>query len=123
MLPLALRPGVILTAEVNHLTEQAVAFLAHTESDGRSQLLRDHLGSVSQAARRAAEKIGLGAAGAMIGLLHDLGKYSRDFQQYLRHIPSDRDTEQRELKRGTIDRKSTRLNSSHLGISYAVFCL
>src|ERR1035438_6233083 len=25
--------------------------------------------------------------------------------------------------RGTLDRKSTRLNSSHLGISYAVFCL
>src|SRR5947199_1387807 len=25
--------------------------------------------------------------------------------------------------RGTGDRKSTRLNSSHLGISYAVFCL
>src|SRR5947199_7100377 len=28
-----------------------------------------------------------------------------------------------ELKRPLIDRKSTRLNSSHLGISYAVFCL
>src|SRR5437899_9449173 len=26
-------------------------------------------------------------------------------------------------KLGTRDRKSTRLNSSHLGISYAVFCL
>src|SRR5947199_4094277 len=26
-------------------------------------------------------------------------------------------------KGGSIDRKSTRLNSSHLGISYAVFCL
>src|SRR5947199_7761160 len=25
--------------------------------------------------------------------------------------------------RSTLDRKSTRLNSSHLGISYAVFCL
>src|SRR5205814_9645988 len=25
--------------------------------------------------------------------------------------------------RGRLDRKSTRLNSSHLGISYAVFCL
>src|SRR5258705_4627104 len=25
--------------------------------------------------------------------------------------------------KGRIDRKSTRLNSSHLGISYAVFCL
>src|ERR1039458_338913 len=24
---------------------------------------------------------------------------------------------------GSVDRKSTRLNSSHLGISYAVFCL
>src|SRR5262245_44234908 len=27
------------------------------------------------------------------------------------------------LRRGCVDRKSTRLNSSHLGISYAVFCL
>src|SRR5258705_1087162 len=29
----------------------------------------------------------------------------------------------RRFIRSTIDRKSTRLNSSHLGISYAVFCL
>src|SRR5256885_8578919 len=29
----------------------------------------------------------------------------------------------RRLARGPIDRKSTRLNSSHLVISYAVFCL
>src|SRR5699024_2606320 len=28
-----------------------------------------------------------------------------------------------DLKRGKIDRKSTRLNSSHVSISYAVFCL
>src|ERR1035438_5634864 len=28
-----------------------------------------------------------------------------------------------EASQGNIDRKSTRLNSSHLGISYAVFCL
>src|SRR5436853_4152436 len=27
------------------------------------------------------------------------------------------------IRSGTADRKSTRLNSSHLGISYAVFCL
>src|ERR1035441_10798244 len=27
------------------------------------------------------------------------------------------------ISRGNSDRKSTRLNSSHLGISYAVFCL
>src|SRR5438045_5635210 len=30
---------------------------------------------------------------------------------------------QSDLMRGSLDRKSTRLNSSHLGISYAVFCL
>src|SRR5437899_11709294 len=29
----------------------------------------------------------------------------------------------REAVSGSTDRKSTRLNSSHLGISYAVFCL
>src|ERR1035441_5515356 len=29
----------------------------------------------------------------------------------------------RATKIGPLDRKSTRLNSSHLGISYAVFCL
>src|SRR3989454_8481049 len=31
--------------------------------------------------------------------------------------------ERREVRRQTVDRKSTRLNSSHLVISYAVFCL
>src|SRR3712207_6872249 len=36
---------------------------------------------------------------------------------YLRYIPSDNDKEE------YLDRKSTRLNSSHANISYAVFCL
>src|SRR5437899_5548450 len=35
-----------------------------------------------------------------------------------------KDIEKAKLKlEGKVDRKSTRLNSSHLGISYAVFCL
>lgn len=88
---------------MDHLAEQSRAFLAHLEADGRFQLLRDHLLSVSHAARRASEKIGLGEAGAMIGLLHDLGKYSLDFQRYLRQIPPDEDTEQQQLKRGSVD--------------------
>src|SRR5258705_2810915 len=36
--------------------------------------------------------------------------------------PRDPDDAQRVVVEG-LDRKSTRLNSSHLGISYAVFCL
>src|SRR5262245_64719417 len=37
--------------------------------------------------------------------------------------PSKKGVRVLERLRITIDRKSTRLNSSHLGISYAVFCL
>jgi CRISPR-associated endonuclease/helicase Cas3 len=78
-------------------------FLAHLEVDGRRQPLRDHLLSVSQAAGRMSEAVGLGAAGAAIGLLHDLGKYSQDFQQYLRRMALDQDTEQQGPGRGKID--------------------
>src|SRR3712207_8964125 len=35
----------------------------------------------------------------------------------------DVDAEQAPLPAGSVDRKSTRLNSSHANISYAVFCL
>src|SRR5437868_13158849 len=44
-----------------------------------------------------------------------------------RPVRGDRDRARRRLGRGlvarTSDRKSTRLNSSHVSISYAVFCL
>src|SRR5690242_21882809 len=43
---------------------------------------------------------------------------------YGRGEPADAITVANELtRRGEIDRKSTRLNSSHMSISYAVFCL
>jgi hypothetical protein len=70
---------------------QATAFLAHLQDDGRGQPLLDHLLCVSRTAGRMSEKVGLGAAGATIGLLHDLGKYSRDFQQYLRRMALNED--------------------------------
>jgi CRISPR-associated endonuclease/helicase Cas3 len=44
----------------------------------------DHLLGVSNSARTHASKIGVGAAGELIGLLHDLGKYSSTFDRYLR---------------------------------------
>src|SRR5258705_3310566 len=37
--------------------------------------------------------------------------------------PGDREAVGQVGRRRVLDRKSTRLNSSHLGISYAVFCL
>src|SRR2546426_6644019 len=40
-----------------------------------------------------------------------------------RLLASQNDTGLRSILADTVDRKSTRLNSSHLVISYAVFCL
>src|SRR6266702_6300801 len=50
--------------------------------------------------------------------LHDALPISTD-------LPPRGDQVQRQLRRGQVegDRKSTRLNSSHVAISYAVFCL
>jgi CRISPR-associated endonuclease/helicase Cas3 len=84
------------------LAERALGFVAHLENE-REQLLRNHLLAVSQSTRRHAEKIGIGAAGATIGLLHDLGKYSRAFQDYLRRMALNQDTEQQDPERGKID--------------------
>src|SRR5256885_6916778 len=49
---------------------------------------------------------------------------ARDRFMYLGHVCPWRDTPQSfDGQRTFLDRKSTRLNSSHLVISYAVFCL
>src|SRR5256885_5142570 len=48
-----------------------------------------------------------------------------DWDGDFRHLPLSRSDRRRRRRRGgwSRDRKSTRLNSSHLVISYAVFCL
>src|SRR4051812_7197561 len=75
--------------------------LAHLEGD-RRQLLKDHLEGVAEFARRHAAKIGLGAAGGLIGLLHDAGKYSAAFQGYLRRTNANNDGRENP-ERGKID--------------------
>lgn len=58
--------------------------IAHVrKSDGGIQPLAEHLTGVSLLARCHAGKIGLASQGELIGLLHDLGKYSEAFQIYL----------------------------------------
>ena len=61
------------------------AFIAHyREADGATQSLADHLRAVAAHASCFAEKIGMARQGELIGLLHDLGKYSDEFQAYLK---------------------------------------
>jgi len=60
-------------------------FIAHhRDYDGKEQSLEQHLIGVANKSRLAARKIGLEKAGELIGLLHDLGKYSDAFQRYLK---------------------------------------
>lgn len=59
-------------------------YIAHRrEKDGATQTLEDHLLGVASIAKCLAAKIGLKEQGELIGLLHDLGKYSKEFQAYL----------------------------------------
>jgi CRISPR-associated endonuclease/helicase Cas3 len=61
-------------------------FFAHSiegENTDKWQPLGAHLQEVSRLAFSRAQKFGAGRLGALIGLLHDLGKYSREFQDYI----------------------------------------
>src|SRR5690606_41796953 len=55
--------------------------------------------------------------------IYTRGKSEEVFGRYLRDNPGLRDRLVLQSKVGIRDRKSTRLNSSHVKISYAVFCL
>ncbi len=60
-------------------------YIAHQrKSDRAEQSLEAHLLGVSIIAKNLATKIGLQSHGELIGLLHDLGKYSKEFQDYLK---------------------------------------
>ena len=59
-------------------------YVAHQRKmDGAVQSLECHLLGVADIAKSLAAKIGLKEHGELIGLLHDLGKYSNEFQVYL----------------------------------------
>lgn len=59
-------------------------FIAHIrKKDKKEQIVKEHILGVSQITSSNASKIGLAKAGELIGLLHDFGKYSHAFQNYI----------------------------------------
>lgn len=61
---------------------QQTSYIAHQrKQDGAEQSLEAHLLGVAEEAKSFAAKIGLSIQGELIGLLHDLGKYSKEFQK------------------------------------------
>lgn len=60
-------------------------YIAHRrEKDGEIQSLVDHLEEVSKKTGEFASKIGLKEHGELLGLLHDIGKASQEFEQYIK---------------------------------------
>lgn len=84
--------------EVFEMTKSS-AYLGHfDEETGREQLLCDHLTGVADLAGRFAAAFGEEAMGRLLGLYHDIGKYSREFQAYMRA-----DEEEKKRRKGRID--------------------
>lgn len=61
-------------------------------SDQAEQPLRSHLHAVSAYSGRFAAAANLKVCGMLIGLLHDLGKFSEAFQKYIRNKTTDAET-------------------------------
>lgn len=86
--------------------------IAHLrETDHVPQTVWEHLTGVSEITGVFAEKIGLKEAGELIGLMHDIGKASDEFQKYIKSatgmIDPDRDDfVDIEHMRGKIDHSS-----------------
>jgi CRISPR-associated endonuclease/helicase Cas3 len=60
-------------------------FIAHyREHDKTTQSLEAHLHGVADLSQQYAQKIGQGYCGELLGILHDIGKYSDEFQNYLK---------------------------------------
>ena len=58
--------------------------IAHVRSsDSQEQTLEQHLSEVSDIAGKLASKIGMKETGQLLGLMHDFGKYSEQFQTYI----------------------------------------
>jgi hypothetical protein len=60
-------------------------FIAHyRKREPKEQSLENHLTGVADLAAGFAARIGLRKQGELLGLFHDLGKYSAEFQNYLK---------------------------------------
>ncbi len=60
---------------------------AHISEDARTQTIEEHLRGAAKLAEDFAGRIGFAEWGRLLALLHDLAKYSDEFQAYIRGEP------------------------------------
>ena len=78
-------PGGTRMDDIDDNTNSGQPMIAHVrKDDGTEQGLNAHCEGVSKTAGTSAATLGLAAAATLLGLVHDWGKASRDFQIYLR---------------------------------------
>lgn len=85
------------------MNDQVEAFLGHTKYDENDNLvatqsLRDHLLNTQKLAEQYGKELGISHMTGLAAVLHDLGKYRPEFQEYIRHQGSH--------KRGSVDHSS-----------------
>ena len=60
---------------------------AHISEDARTQTIEEHLRGAAKLSEDFAGRIGFAEWGRLLALLHDLAKYSDEFQAYIRGEP------------------------------------
>ena len=76
-------------------------YIAHIrKDDGTEQLLKTHLEEVQELCEKNGQKFGMPSVFGLAGLLHDVGKFSDDFQVYLREAVANPD---QPPKRGSVN--------------------
>ncbi|GAA0451821.1 CRISPR-associated helicase Cas3' [Alkalibacillus silvisoli] len=76
-------------------------FIAHIRnSDKQVQSVDEHLDNVAQISSQFGKKLNLSHLAAIAGLLHDMGKYSNEFKEYIIEVV---DNPENPPKRGSVD--------------------
>ncbi|MTD42088.1 CRISPR-associated helicase Cas3' [Erwinia sp. CPCC 100877] len=79
-------------------------YIAHIrKTDGEEQLLKDHLMQSAELSGNWGKKLGLEKTCYLAGLLHDLGKYSDEFQDYIKQAAIDPTS----VIRGSVDHSTS----------------
>lgn len=78
-----------IESNLNYSIEQKHEFVAHVSDDGlRYETVKQHLCAVSDLAAFFASSFGAASLGELIGMAHDIGKFSKEFQtRILRNGP------------------------------------